>query len=73
MTAVREYVTVRDRQTSVSLPASFEATEVEVNVLPRMPDEDLSFLEEAIDEGLASGVSPRSHRQIVQSLKEKYA
>ena len=43
MTAVREYVTVRDRQISVSLPASFEATEVEVIVLPRMPDEDLSF------------------------------
>ncbi len=34
MTAVREYVTVRDRQISVSLPASFEATEVEVIVLP---------------------------------------
>jgi hypothetical protein len=73
MVAVREYTTVRDRQVSVSLPASFEATDVEVIVLPRRQEEDLSFLEKAIDAGEASGISPRSHSQIIQALKEKYA
>jgi hypothetical protein len=73
MVAVREYATVRDRQVSVSLPASFEAMDVEVIVLPRREGEDLSFLEKAIDEGEASGISPRFHSQIIQALKKKYA
>ena len=73
MVAVREYAMVRNQQVSVSLPASFEATEVEVIILPRRREEDLSFLEKAIDEGEASGISPRSHSQIIQALKKKYA
>lgn len=35
--------------------------------------EDLSYLQKEIEIGLASGVSPRDHKEIVQNIKQKYA
>lgn len=35
--------------------------------------EDLSFLEAEIEKGLSSGRSDKSHTQIIDELKQKYA
>ena len=70
MTAIREFATVKDHQLHIELPEGFDYDEVEVIVMPR--GEDLSFLEKKIEEGVASGISSKTHTQIVDELKKKY-
>jgi hypothetical protein len=70
MTAIREFATVKDHQLHIELPEDFDYEEVEVIVMPR--GEDLSFLQNGIEDGIASGISPKTHTQIVDELKKKY-
>ena len=74
MTAFRNFQRVHNRKIEVQLPQEFEDQEVEIIVLPRdtLPD-DLSYLEEEIQKGMDSGVSPRTHEEIMESLKKRYA
>ena len=73
MTAFRNFQRVHNNRIEVQLPQEFEDQEVEIIVLPRdnLPD-DLSFLQDAIDQGMASGRSERSHEEIMESLKKRY-
>ena len=74
MTAFRNFQRVHNNRVEVALPDEFEDQEVEIIVIPKNdPSEDLSFLEEAINIGLDSGVSEKSHDAFMQELKAKYA
>ena len=75
MTALREFITVKDKKIVLEIDDQFlENEEVEVIVLPRKEKiEDLSFLEEEIDKGFASGESVNSHESIIEALRLKYA
>ncbi len=74
MTAFRNFQRVHNRKIEIQLPQEFEDQEVEIIVLPRdtLPD-DLSHLDDEIQKGIDSGVSPRSHEEIMESLKKRYA
>ncbi len=73
MTAFRDFQRVHNQRIEVQLPQEFEDQEVEIIILPKynIPD-DLSFLHDAIDQGIASGRSERSHEEIMKSLKKRY-
>ncbi len=75
MTALREFIKVKDHQIVLDLNDQFlEDEEVEVIVLPRRNKvDDLSFLEYEIDQGLQSGISANSHENIMETLRLKYA
>jgi hypothetical protein len=45
----------------------------EVEIIEDKTVEDWSFLESEIDKGLDSGVSNKSHEDIIKSIKQKYA
>lgn len=45
----------------------------EVEIIEEKTVEDWSFLESEIDKGLDSGVSNKSHEDIVKGIKQKYA
>lgn len=45
----------------------------EVKIIENSKDEDWSFLEDEIEKGLNSGVSTKSHEDIIKDLKQKYA
>jgi len=74
MTAIREFLKVKNHELHMKLPEDFDYEEVEVIVMPKnnFPD-DLSHLTKAVKEGANSGVSPKSHNEIFTELKEKYA
>lgn len=75
MTALREFIKVKNHQIVLNLSDDFlEDEEVEVIVLPKKDNvEDLSFLENEIEKGLKSGISETSHESIIKTLKLKYA
>jgi hypothetical protein len=74
MTALREFITVKDKKIVLEVDDQFlENEEVEVIVLPKKDKvEDLSFLEKEIDKGIDSGVSANSHEDIMETLRLKY-
>lgn len=74
MTAFRNFQRVHNQRIEVQLPQEFEDQEVEIIILPKdnIPD-DLSHLSDAIQQGIDSGISPRSHEEIFKSLISKYA
>jgi len=74
MTAFRNFQRVHNQKVEVFLPQEFEDQEVEIIILPKnnIPD-DLSHLENEIQNGLDSGLSPRSHDEIMESLRQRYA
>lgn len=73
MTAFRNFQRVQNNKIEVQLPQEFEDQEVEIIILPRdnLPD-DLSYLEEEIQKGIDSGLSTRSHEEIMESLRKRY-
>ena len=73
MTAFRNFGRVHNNRIEVQLPQEFEDQEVEIIVLPKdtIPD-DLSHLSDAIQQGINSGISPRTHNEIFDSLIAKY-
>ncbi len=71
MEAIREYVKVENHRIVIDLPADFDAQDAEVIVLPvKMLAEGV---EKLLDDGEASGRSPRSHDEIFDALASKYA
>ena len=72
MTAIREFIKVKDHKITIDLPKDFNYKEVEVVILPKV-DDDLSFLESEIQKGIESGISKKTHKEIFANLKSKYA
>lgn len=74
MTAFRNFQRVHNQKVEVILPQEFEDQEVEIIILPKnnIPD-DLSHLENEIQNGIDSGISPHSHDEIMESLRQRYA
>ena len=74
MTAFRNFQRVHNQKVEVILPQEFEDQEVEIIILPKNNiSDDLSHLEHEIQQGIDSGVSPRSHDEIMESLRQRYA
>ncbi len=74
MTAIREFMKVKDHQLHIRLPDDFDYEEVEVIIIPKSEiTDDFSSLEDEITKGMDSGVSTKTHGQIISELKSKYA
>lgn len=72
MTAIREFVKVENGMLNIQLPKNFSYEEVEVLIMPKIYNDDLSFLDEEIEKGMNSPISPKSHDEIFDGLKAKY-
>lgn len=72
MTAIREFAKVKNGMLNIQLPKNFSYEEVEVLIIPRINNDDLSFLEEEIEKGMNSPISSKSHDEIFDELKAKY-
>lgn len=74
MTAFRNFQRVHNNRIEVQLPQEFEDQEVEIIILPKdsIPD-DLSYLADAIQQGIDSKTSQKTHEEIFKSLIAKYA
>jgi hypothetical protein len=73
MQSIQKVVRVINNQVIIDLPPNFMANEVEVILKPLTnKDSGLHELEREIDIGIKSPVSPRSHKEIFNNLKEKY-
>ncbi len=73
MQDIHKVVKVVNNQVVIDLPPGFPDGEVEVIVRPsRHKDDRIRELEREIDIGMKSPISPRSHDEIFDRLKEKY-
>lgn len=72
MTAIREFVKVENGMLNIQLPKYFNYEEVEVLIIPKVDKDDLSILDEEIEKGMNSPISPKSHDEIFDELKAKY-
>jgi len=72
MEAIREFAIVENGKVEIALPEYLEAREVEILILPK-EEEDLSFLSDAIREGINSPDSPLSVDEIRKELKQYHA
>jgi len=75
MEAIREFGWVVNGKIEIKMPPSMEKRRVEVLILPLEEEwaDDLSHLEEAIEEGIRSGITPKTHEEIFKELTQKYA
>jgi len=73
MTAIREFVKVNNHRIDIKLPEYFNYKEVEVVIMPRMDSDDLSYLNDEIEIGMNSSISNKSHEEIFENIKAKYA
>ncbi len=77
MQSIHKVVKVVNNQIVINLPPEFADREVEVILTPTRPntlkDEAIRELEREIDIGMRSPASPRSHKEIFDNLREKYA
>lgn len=73
MTAIREFAKVNNHMLNITLPDYFDYKEVEVVIMPRIDSDDLSYLNDEIEIGMNSGISDKSHEEIFENIKEKYA
>ncbi len=73
MTAIRKFVNVENSQLHITLPSEFNNKEVEVVILPKNNEDDLSIYNELIEEGLNSPKSEKKHKEIFSNLKKLYA
>jgi hypothetical protein len=74
MQTIHKVVKVINNQVIIDMPPDFMANEVEVILKPlthKAPG--IHELEKEIDIGMKSPFSPRSHEEIFNKLKEKYA
>jgi len=73
MQSLQKVVKVNN-QKAIDLPPKFGANKLEVILRPFTYNQDnlISQLEKEIDIGLCSQVSTRRHKEIFDSLKEKY-
>jgi len=51
---------------------NFPKNEVEIIVESKITQEDWSHLEKEIDKGINSGMSNKSHKEIIDEIKKKY-
>ncbi len=73
MQSIHKVVKVINNQVVIDMPPDFMANEVEVILKPLThKDPGIHELEREIDIGLKSSLSPRSHEEIFNNLKEKY-
>ncbi len=73
MESIHKVVKVVNNQVIIDLPPGFADREVEVILKsPKHKDTRIPELEKEIDIGIKSPVSPRSHSEIFDSLREKY-
>jgi hypothetical protein len=73
MTAIREFAKVDNHMLNIKLPDYFDYKEVEVVIMPRIDSGDLSHLNDEIEIGMNSGISDKSHEEIFENIKAKYA
>lgn len=73
MKVLRRFVEVKNRRITIELPDDFNYDKVEVLILPKADVDDLSYLSREIETGFESGISNKSHEEIFQELKKKYA
>jgi hypothetical protein len=73
MTAIREFAKVNNHMLNIKLPDYFDYKEVEVVIMPRIDSDDLSYLNDEIEIGMNSGISDKSHEEIFENIKAKYA
>lgn len=73
MKALRRFVEVKNRRVTIELPDDFNYDKVEVLILPKDDVDDLGYLSREIEAGFESGISNKSHEEIFQELKKKYA
>jgi hypothetical protein len=45
----------------------------DIEIIEEKNKEDWSYLESEIDKGLTSGICDKSHKDIVENIKQKYA
>ena len=74
MTAIREFLKIKNRKLEIDLPEDFDYEEVEVIIMPKIDlKEDWSFLDAEIEKGYSSGISKKTHEEVIKDLKQKYA
>ena len=73
MTAIREFVKVDNHMLTIKLPDYFDYKEVEVVIMPRIDNDDLSYLNDEVEIGMNSDISDKSHEEIFENIKAKYA
>ena len=73
MTAIREFAEVNNHMLNIKLPDYFDYKEVEVVIMPRIDSDDLSYLNKEIEIGMNSAISDKSHEEIFEEIKVKYA
>jgi hypothetical protein len=74
LTAIREFIKVKNHELYVKLPEDFDYEEVEVIIMPKQIfSDDLSHLSQAVKDGIDSELSSKSHEEIFSELKAKYA
>lgn len=74
MEAIRQYVTVKNHQINITLPDDFNAEEVEVIILPKqddfeLTDEMVAFLEARLNEPSENYISAKDS---INRIKKKY-
>ncbi len=73
MQRIHKIVKVVNNRVIIDLPPGFADREVEVILKPPAhKDTRIRELEKEIDIGMKSTISPRSHREIFDNLREKY-
>jgi len=73
MVALREYTQIKNNTLNLKLPDYFNHKEVEVVIMPRIDNDDLSYLSNEIEIGFNSPLSEKTHEEIFKNLKSKYA
>ena len=74
MQSIYKIVKVVNNQVIIDLPVEFEDMELEVILKPvKHKDPIIRELEKEIDAGMLSPVSGRSHEEIFDQLRKKYA
>jgi len=71
MTAIREFVKVKNHILNIKLPDYFDYKEVEVVIMPRLDSDDLSYLNDEIEIGMNSGISDKLHEEIFENIKAR--
>lgn len=74
MEAIRQFIKVKNRQINIVLPEGFDVDEVEVIILPKqndfeLTDEQISILESRLNEPIEDYISSE---ESLKKLKDKY-
>lgn len=70
---LRRFAKIENKTLNLELPLEFDGKDVEVIIIQKNSQDDLSFLNKEIERGMNSPVSEKSHEEIFSNLKVKYA